>query len=54
MIPVYIAKLSLKVQKTDIIAQKINSSIFEIFKMVPASFWVVIWERLAFFKKPFY
>lgn len=34
MIPIYSAKLSLKIRKTDIWAQKIDGSIFGIFEMV--------------------
>lgn len=36
--PTYIAKLGLKIQKTDIKTQKIDSFIFNIFKMVLANF----------------
>lgn len=38
--PAYAAKLSFKVQKTDIEAQKIDSSIFDTFEMVLAKFQV--------------
>ena len=38
MTPAYAAKLGLKVQKTNIEAQKINGSTFEIFEMVLADF----------------
>lgn len=40
MTSVYIIKLGLKVQPTDVGEQKIDNSIFEIFKIVPASFQV--------------
>ena len=36
--PAYIAKLGLKVQKTDIGAQKIDGSTLDIFEMVLANF----------------
>lgn len=38
MSPVYIARLSLKIQPTDIRAKKIDGSIFEMFGMVITSF----------------
>lgn len=52
--PTYILKFGFKVYCTNIGAQKINSSIFEIFKMVPTSFQIKDkLEKTQFFQKMF-
>lgn len=54
MIPAYMSKLGFKVITTNIIAQKIDSSIFQIFQIVYTSFHVKNkLERLDFSKKSF-
>lgn len=54
MISTYMAKLDLKMKPTKIRSQKINCSIFDVFEIVMASFWVKDKLRKAiFFQKIF-